>query len=265
MAFEDYVDNTQMIALPELYEFQIGNEYQRYTSFHKEITFEAHTFAPASIKRSNIQWTTDLKHAECTITAPVTDLFQSYIANQPIEPVTVRIVRAVYGVEDANYSTLFKGRIKTVAVKDLVATAKCRSGNSVLEARIPGVTYQSYCNHEMFDGGCGLNSAIWKVDATVDGISNSDYTFSEISGYTNGYFTGGYIKYSNDMRMITLHDSTTLSVHVPFDSRVAIGTAVEIFPSCRQDPSVCDTVFNNIEQYLGMPYIPNKNPVFWGI
>lgn len=264
MAFEDYVDNTQMEAMPELYEFQYGNEYQRYTSFHKEIVFETNTYSPAAIKRSNIQWTTELKHAEVTITAPVTALFQSYIANQPIEPVTVRIVRAVYSVEDANYTELFKGRIKTVAVKDLVVSAKCRSGNSVLEARIPGITYQSYCNHEMYDAGCGLNFASWRVLATVDGITDSDYTFSEISGYTNGYFTGGYIKYSNDMRMITRHDGLVLSLHIPFDSRVAIGTSVELFPSCRQDPEQCNDVFNNIEQYLGMPYIPSKNPVFWG-
>jgi len=264
MSYETEIAKTQVPALPELYEFLTGGIYQRYTSFHETISFEGRDYTPSPIKRGNIEFTTELKHAEVSITAPVSSLFISYVANQPIEPVTVRIIRAVYGDEDAQFVTVFKGRVKGVSVENLTATARCRSGNSILEARIPGITYQSYCNHDMYDGVCKLNSLDWRVEATVDAISGSELDFNEISGYDANYFTGGYVVSGDDSRLITAYSGITLSLHIPFDSRVIVGSECEIYPSCRQDPELCLDTYDNIENYLGMPYIQSKNPVYWG-
>lgn len=264
MTYDTEVAKTEAPSLPELYTFTSGTESERYTSFRETITYGGVDYTPRPIKRGKISYSTELKALQVSISAPVLDQFAAYIANQPVQPVTVTIVRVVYGSEDTNYKNIFSGRIQRVSVQNRTATATCRSGNTVLEARVPLITYQSYCNHNIFGPGCGLSEFTWRVAASVDSVSGSVLTITAADAYDDDYFRAGLVKHGQDLRMITDHTGDQITMQIPFDATLTAGTSVYLLPGCSGDPQICDETFGNLDQFLGMPYIPNRNPVYWG-
>ena len=125
--------------------------------------------------------------------------------------------------------------------------------------------YQASCNHHIFDSGCGIDYFLWKVDATILQVNGTVLTSDQLLGFGTDYFVGGEVNYYGDARLITAYSGNTITLHVPFDSRVTVGTVVEVFPNCGGDPQKCRDVFNNFDHFLGCPYIPDKNPAVWGV
>jgi uncharacterized phage protein (TIGR02218 family) len=118
----------------------------------------------------------------------------------------------------------------------------------------------------VYDSGCGLDDTVWRVAATITQVSGSMLVASAFGDYDNDYFKGGWITYGQDMRLVTSHTKSSASVtlQIPFDSRMYVGASVWTYPGCDGAPSTCKNKFNNILKFLGMPYIPSRNPILWG-
>jgi uncharacterized phage protein (TIGR02218 family) len=117
----------------------------------------------------------------------------------------------------------------------------------------------------LFDDGCGLSEMDYQVETTVN-VAGSEMESGDFSAFADGYFTGGYVKIGSDMRLITDHVESTIVLHVPFGSYVASGAEVLAYPGCDGSPATCKNKFDNFEDgFLGFPYVPDKNPVIWGV
>lgn len=264
MTYATEIAEAQQEAMPEFYEFFSGGEFSYYTSFNEGLIFKSNSYAPTSIRRGGFSQDTQFGKVEVQISAAITDLFAQYIANLPLEPVTVTIYRAIKS-DLSDYIILFTGTVKSVTIKDRTASARCESRSTLLEARLPRIIYQSFCNHDVFDDGCGLNEVAWRVTATITGISGYTLTSTSFGAKPNKYFTGGRIQFLTDHRLVTAHDgSNDLNLQLPFDARLGIGDSVFALPGCDGNPSTCKNKFNNLTKYLGMPYIPSHNPAIWG-
>ncbi len=261
--YNEEVGKIQAAALPELYKIRVGGDYIYATSFASTIMFNGQEYTKRPISRSALNYSTKLKILECTVRISITDLTAKYISNQPIEPTEITIYKATNA--DLNqYVIFFKGNVVGVSVKNRVLNAQCKSNTRVLEKKIPTIIHQSFCNHEVFDSECSLNDEDFKVIGTVT-VSDADLSASAFASYEDGYFTGGRAQYENDMRLITNHVGSVITLQVPFDSRVTTGSLVEVFPGCDGSPETCKNKFNNLDNFLGMPYIPTSNPVLWGV
>lgn len=263
MAFEDNLDLTEQGEIPELYDFEYGGNYERYTSFSEDITFLGEEYQRATIKRTGFSMDTEFGRITCSIQAPIIDTFRAYISNQPIEVTNVTIYRALLG-DLTEYRILFKGQVIRVSVKDSVAQASCESQSHILVQKIPRIVYQSYCNHQVFDSYCGLSELTYRVVCTISSVTVDKYTSGQFGTKDDQYFTGGQLIHENDARYIINHVGNDVWVHVPFDSRVGVGTNVYAIPGCNGSPDTCQTKFNNWNKWLGFPYIPSSNPVMWG-
>lgn len=263
MSFSTNLQTTEQTALPELYEFVSGAQTERYTSFASGLTFRGNFYKAAPLKRSGFSEDTQFGNVKVTITAPLFETLIHYLANQPIEPTRVTIYRALES-DLSDYRILFSGFIKQVSMRDRLASAVCESNSQVLSAKIPTVIYQSFCNHSVFDSGCGLNNLDWRVMALISTVESATLTSTSFAAFDDGYFIGGQIRYDSDLRLITNHLDNTVTLQIPFDSRVKVGTTVEVFPGCDGSPTTCKNRFNNLTRFLGMPYIPSHNPVLWG-
>jgi uncharacterized phage protein (TIGR02218 family) len=263
VTYESNLTETQQGLIPELYDFESGGNYDRYTSFSEDLTFQGVLYQKATIKRSGFTVDTEFGKITMSIQAPIMDSLRPYIANQPIEVTRVTIWRALYS-DLTEYRVLFKGDILKVSMKGPIAQASCESHSHILSQKIPTVVYQSWCNHEVFDNKCGLEETAWYVPATLSAIDEGKYTSTAFGAYADGYFNGGQLLHENDARYITNHVGNDVWLHVPFDARVVVGSEMNAMPGCDGSPTTCKTKFNNWSEYLGMPYIPSSNPVMWG-
>jgi hypothetical protein len=268
MTVESEAQNAVMKPFVELFVIDSGDSKSLYTTGREKVEFPGQVFVPAPIKRSDFSQDSAMSATTLTISAPPTEELTRYLPNYPIRPTTVTISRLFEG-EDVAYE-LFFGRITSVSLDDNVATAECRSGSAILDAEVPRLVYSAMCQNDLFDAGCGLISAHYLTTAAVTVGSDGSLSATEFGAKPAGWFTGGYVVAGSDMRMIVLHSGDTLYLQVPFDaSLVHDTTVVQAYPGCDGTPQTCKNKFNNVRPgsgkgFLGMPYIPESNPVLWG-
>lgn len=267
--FTDNLEATQQSPIPEFYTFDSAGSIERYTNYSQSLTFLGYTFTAASIARGPIRFDTKFGNIKMVITTPLTPNISKYIANQPIEPIEVVVYRSHIDHLD-QYQIFFKGKIKYVSFSKKIASAQCVSSQKFLTAKVPPYIYQSFCNHDIYDDGCGVDSNLYRRTATVVSLPNNgkdiQFSFNDGGGAVAvDYFKGGKVNFDNDIRFVTGHSvADTVNLHIPFDSRLEVGSEIEVYPGCDGDPETCINVYNNLNKFLGMPYIPSQNPVIWG-
>lgn len=265
MALADEYPKAELPGLPEFYDIQYGGTHERYTTSSVTLTFLGYEFLTSPIKRTGFTFDTDFSNVSVTIYAPVTSGWERFISNAPLEPTSVTIYRALRD-DLTDYAIIFDGDVMTVGFRDRVAQARCDSSSNILNYETPRLVYQSYCNHELFDSGCGLDYTEYLVDATVT-VSGGGKVLSSATfdTYADDYFRIGRCIFEGDERLITDHTGTDISIVIPFSASLITGSEVTVLPGCDGSPTTCKS-FNNFQaHYLGMPYIPSKNPVVWGI
>ena len=262
--YDTEMKSTQQKTLPELFELRTASGNTYVTDYERELSFNANVYSPVSIKRSNFSFDNKLGVVSCTVSAAILDQFAKYIAFYPTDRARMLIYRAIE--EDmTQYSLIFDGYIQSVGFKDGVATVKLEEKSTILSAELNMFVFQASCNHHIFDSNCRLDYINWVINAQVLALSDNTLTTDAILGYPVDYFVGGEVHFLGDARLIVAQDAGVLTLHVPFDSRVAVGTTVEVFPNGGGDPEKCTNTFSNFDNFLGCPYIPNKNPSVWGV
>lgn len=254
----------EMEGLPELYLIEYGGSVERYTTWNEDLTFLGYTFYKAPIKRSSFSFDKEFSNVKVTLNAPITSGFERFISNAPLEPTYITIYRALKS-DLSDYITLFSGEVMNVGFRNLIAQATCESNSSILNYETPRIVYQSYCNHELFDGECGLDYTIYLVDAILSNVVGSVLTSSTFGTFSDDYFKVGRCIYGYDERLITDHTGNDITLHMPFDDSLVNGSEVQVLPGCDGSPATCKAFSNFDDHFLGFPYVPSKNPVVWGV
>ena len=261
---------SEMGALPEFYRFTDdgGRSYEYWTSWDTALTFGGNVYSPAPIARSGFSVDINFSPVSLTLKIPldVGSIMAETVASTPPPPITVTIYQAT--VSDLSASViLFQGTAKIASASGKLVTLQFEQQTKVLDTHIPIKHYQAFCNHGVFDTGCGLrgNSRTWYVNCTITGISGAIYTSAEFDAYADNYFRGGQLIYENETRLITAHTGDSVVLQVPFRSNVTFGTSVRALPGCDGDPETCINKFDNFTNFLGMPYIPIVNPTIYGV
>jgi len=263
-----YADNLTAVEQKpfiELFKFQRGEEYAYYTSYNTDIVFNNQTYVASSITRGPFTSDTNLSVVTVEITAAIFDEFASYIADQPSVRTTVTVYRAVSD-ELGEYVLLLEGNIVGISfTEENSCTVKVQEDASVIDREIDMIVHSATCNNNVFYDKCRLDPLLWRVYTDQITVTDGVIYCDQCSAQDDGFYSGGEVHYGADARLITSHIGNALVLHVPFDSRVTTGTLVEIFPGCDRRASTCVSKFNNLANFVGMPYIPDKNPTIWGI
>jgi len=268
----------QCEAMAEIYDFWVYQEngigyegifeqHERLTSFSEPITYGGYVYQPTTIKRTQVKQDDGFKDQSITVSANLTPLFSSYIANYPVMPINVLIRKVLVSDPNNFVITILRGRVKAFSLKDQQVSVQCIGGSSIFGRKCPPYIYQSYCNHQLFDDRCGVdaNSYYRELSKNDNSWNGSELTNADLAGDAAGYWTGGQIFDDGllDKRIVTYHSGSMLRVNVPFpyaDSGWYIVVA-----GCDKSPATCKTKFNNFDNFLGFPYIPNNNPVVFGL
>jgi hypothetical protein len=165
--------------------------------------------------------------------------------------------------------TLFNGSSASITVR-----SDCR----ILDRMIPDICIQRTCNNILFDRRCGLSYENYAIVTTWGELSPSVQTQSYFAtilssdslntGYSDYWSNGQVIigdwDTSRERRAITSSSNGTIMFSPSFDRTIGNNETVIITPGCTKNIEYCKSRFNNMNNFMGFPELPYKNPAIMG-
>lgn len=262
MTYESRETSMQLGEPLELYEFKYNDEVLRVTSAKSEVEYAGHTWEPAPLRRSAIEYTTDNGRNNLKLNAvrdfPIAELFR-------IMPPSTVILLTVYRVHagDTDGAVIWAGRVLECDWANSIATLNCEPVSSSMQRIGLRRVYQRACPHVLYGGQCKVIKEDFAVPAEVEFIDGLSIYSTAISLFPDAHFSGGYIEVEIngqiERRFITRQFMGYLQINVPLPGLV-VGDSLTVYAGCDHTLTTCHSKFDNSDNYGGMPYIPTKNP-----
>lgn len=159
---------------------------------------------------------------------------------------------------------LFKGRIGTVdSIGRTTAQITVNSDLVLLDLQMPRNTYSPFCQHVLYDSGCGANGGPVKSAFAVPGTVGAGSTFSvinwtgsiaELIQGTITFSSGVNSGVSANIKYVSAGAYLVLSY--PLQSVPSPGDAFTAYWGCDHTQATCTFKFNNVANFRGFPYVP---------
>jgi uncharacterized phage protein (TIGR02218 family) len=249
----------------EIYDFALGNETFRFTSGEESVVVETNTYLPLEISRSMMVISQEFESNVMTITVPAaTPLVRKYIEVVPGQRGVLTIRRFHRTDNDDEFVTIFKGLIRSVSFTMVGLTAEIvvQPLTSALSRSVPRFVYSGVCNHILYDTGCTVSQNSYRFIGEVGSISGNIYSVTNLSvGRPNGWATGGFVYDANgiDYRLIIDHVADQITLLLPFQPTVAVGSELQVFAGCDHSVTTCGNKFSNVTNFGGFPFVPRDN------
>lgn len=258
----------------ELYTFSLGVSTWRYTSGDEDITFDSQVYTAIPIKREQKTINPGERESDkLRITLPASQLPATRFRSvQPALDLDITVTRIQLDEAAASpYDTspqpegvpttafvIFNGYASSVQFRGREAIIQANPVSQKFTREIPRFKYQNLCNHVLYDDKCTVAKASFQQNGVVNSQISNVYT---INGFSGTAFTGGYIENAagDDYRAILHHDGDQFTVLLPFYESI-VGSTVKVYQGCDHTIGTCKDKFNNVENYGGFPYVPEKNP-----
>lgn len=248
----------------ELYEFSIGVITYRYTSAQGNQVHDLQDFTAVPIERGEFEESSELAKNDITLTV-AQDFF---IAEQfNVAPPSQVILLSIYQKHAGETERVlaWSGRVLNCEWQGSSrALLTCESIYTSL--RRPGLRrqYQRQCPHQLYGPRCGLANTSFAVAMTLTAVTGVTLQAPDLLLYATDHFAGGYLEFEESpgvivRRAIRSNSADQMVVTHPIPG-LESGTAVTMFFGCDHTVTTCVSKFNNLVNYGGFLYIPQKNP-----
>lgn len=265
-AAESSLENSQPV---EIYEITLGSQTFRFTSAEDDVTVGSDTFtATEGLSRSSIVQAGDSKNRNLTLTMRGDNDFAKLYRNSvPGVKAIVnlwRLQRTETPTPLTTRTLFFKGLVQSVRFPQDGYTAEVllRSIEDALNRNIPRYTYGFPCQHVLYDTRCGVDPTLFNNSGVVSVVNGNTITVPGLNVRADGFFTGGYViplTGNADFRLIIGHTGNDLDLLLPFSDNVT-NVQVQAFAGCNHlIEGDCATKFDNVAEYGGFGFVPNKN------
>lgn len=262
MAYKDEISKTEIPTFVELYEIKYNTEVLYLTSYITDIQIEDKVYKSAVMMREEFRTEMNEKQ-DVVINIVIREEAFQEIIGMDYPNYTIIIKR--YFPESGILKTIFLGVVEGIGIKEKVMSVKARDMLSSFSKSVPTLVFSTSCNRTIYDPYCGLRKSDYKVEAVVTEANQGKNLISSVfDNYDDGWFDYGFVEYDKWKRLISKHVADTLELHMPFPVSVQ-NRLVRVYPGCDLSAKTCKEKFNNIQNFLGFPYMPAKNPVIWGV
>ena len=269
-AFPDFEESLEASRPLEIYVFTLGAETFRYTSAEDSLTVATFTYTPMAISRSQISQGSDARNKNLLITIQSVDPFAAKFVNVPPGQKAAVSVFRLQRDEVPTFNTqilLFKGFVQSVSYPQNGHSAEIvvRSIETALNRKIPRFTFMGSCNHVLYDSRCGVNPSLFDHTGNVSAESGAPVgSIITVDGAaaTGLDFVGGFCKPTSatDFRAILAQAGNDLTLLLPFATS-PLSSNVQVFAGCdRLIGGDCGLVFDNVLEFGGFAFVPNRNP-----
>lgn len=250
----------------ELYDFSRRAVHWRYTGADRDIAFDGATYSAGTWSTNGYTASGDTVQQTLTITAPL----DAAVADQfrvlsPSDPVLLRVLRWHPG--DADAGVWWIGQITHVSrLKDHLEIA----GESIVSAQQAlglRLAWQKSCPFSIYDVSCTLDPTAFAFTASVASVTGATVTaaaFADPANVPPGRLAGGFLSWDagsgfTERRAIAAHSGDTITL---LNSTYGLAPAMTVtaHPGCDQSAPVCNSVFNNLPNFGGVPGLPAVNP-----
>ncbi|MFX9108572.1 phage BR0599 family protein, partial [Acinetobacter baumannii] len=126
--------------------------------------------------------------------------------------------------------------------------------------QMPRNLYTPGCLNTLFDSACGLLSADFAVNTSIDTNSTPNRILCDLS-QPQGWFTQGVVEFLEGAnigikRTVRLHEAGSLILTLPLLKMPEIGEAIRVYPGCDKRLETCTNRFNNRSRFRGAPFVP---------
>lgn len=280
MAYNDIEISTQDGRPVALYALRWGQTWWRYTSADRAIereelvgtTTQTVRYEPIAISDAGMTQGQSAQNdmtVDGPATLPIVDLFRG---TPPSQSVVLTIRRMHLGDTEAPIN--WKGLVMNVM---RVGAAGCRIVGKPMIATLKRtgarLCWSRECPHYLYDSGCKENPAEHEQIGEVTSMTATRLTVKLAEYPEVGWFNGGFLSWEAnedgtlDRRMIErdelvgegANQRIVLSIFGTVD-RIAVGTALKLYPGCDRLPGTCDGKFNNLENFGGFQFMPGESP-----
>lgn len=279
MTYDAYADTVDSSRPVEVYRFTQGGSTFEYTSAEDLVTVDSVDYPAETIKRGSIAQSPQDRDSILSIEVPITNAFaRRYRASTPGSRASIVIQSVQRGdFPGPEAITIYSGFVTSVAFEnDLTSAAiACRPVEAASSRAIPRFSYQSLCNHVLFDANCKVDDtdARWRFTSTVSAQSGSTLTVTGASAFGADWWVGGFVEIDggDDARLVVAQSGDDLQLLLPFPSS-SVGKSITAFAGCDHTIGICDSKFNtpedtqsNVINYGGFAFVPTRNPYQSGL
>lgn len=249
-----------------------GTVTDRFTSTDVAVIANSLRYTPIPIQRNSIKESVGVQVGEMemeiypdpTVTAGGLPFLQAVLSGV-LDGARVKLERGYYTdwTQTAVGTLLrFSGRIADAKITRTSAIITVASDLKLLDMQLPRNLYMPTCVHTLFDSGCTLNKASFKVTGTVSSGSTSTIVNTNAT-QADAYFALGTIKFTNGINAGLIrgvksfvHTGGVFTLSAPLAAPPGTGDAWDAYPGDDKKQTTCVNKFNNLANYRGYDYIP---------
>lgn len=153
-------------------------------------------------------------------------------------------------------------------------TVELRGMTQLLQQQIVEL-YGPECRADLFDSRCGLLSTAYQCTGHVVSVTDGTHIVIALdttaANYTasDQWFQYGQVHFisgANEFKTLEIktwnHTSLIVQFYVPAGYPIQVGDNFTITPGCDKTQPTCKTVFNNLVNFRGEPFIPGNDAAF---
>jgi uncharacterized phage protein (TIGR02218 family) len=245
----------------EAYEIVTPAETWRLASGIHEVEIDGNTYTASPIRRESIAVSSSSDPQDMQLTLPVSHaLVERYLyPSGPPITIAVRVLR--YQVTSGQYETIRYGMATSLSINGNVASLLVPGRAAAAgRRRLPTVTAGRSCSHILYDQGCLVARASFKVATTIASFSGRTVTVASMGANPDGWATFGELVRVSTGERILIADQTgnVLTLQLPLVG-LAGGESVEVYAGCAHDVATCALKFDNVVNFGGQPHMPTTN------
>lgn len=248
-----------------LYEFALGTTVWRYTSGPENVSFLGQTYTQCPISNETIKQSTDASSDALQVMLPSRlGVAQVFIGSPPANKVLMRMRQMHAG--DTEAPLVYVGEVLQADWPEPGYTRLVAFNLSASLAREGlRLAWQRTCPFALYDRlTCKVSRGPHGTPAILTGAGAGAVVAPEFATQPDGTFDGGFIEWEHpvrgtERRGIEGHVGDTLALFGLSDG-LYHGLPVIAFRGCDRRIETCNTVFNNLANYGGVPSMPGKSP-----
>lgn len=241
-------------------------------------------FTPAQISHGEQNNGANYERRDITVLLGVNDdRLKRYFATASAEKIAIYIMRLsapkLLTGEVLEFSTdgflLTSGVIGKIGIEGVQIAAQLTPEPFLANQNIPRHFFSRTCNHNLGGQGCTVVMDDFKLVTTIAAIDSAKKII-ELSHSAPGgspeFFRAGYMVHAPTGVVIgiTWSDSegfagnARLRLHF-WSLELEVGQTITAFAGCRHTVADCQDKFNNVANFGGFPYSPNRSPFLHGV
>lgn len=267
--FNTYELSTMDSAAIELFKFECidyssGSElvrrYWYYTNYHTAVSYGGNTYEAMQISHSPTNVSQNPDDSQITVEiSSLSKIITDNVINYADENIRLTIYKQ-QNFESDYTQEVFTGWVIQIKINHLTSEIACDPGLSTSRKPLLYIIYSTQCPVPLYSRACGVSKDAYTKDAIVIGTSGKTIYFSGDETDNSGYYKAGIVTTSDGQsRTIQSHHGNRIEVVRPFRDLNA-GDTISLSRGCDHTVTTCADIFNNIENFRGCPFMPNRSP-----